>query len=98
MIVGKSLGILYPFAGIGFQRNSGSITSTLTGSFKASLGGSEPDTYFNPSAVSSGAPVVLEPKYVLGLNFGAGLGWQWIVLGESNGTDIAGSTSFAVVF
>jgi hypothetical protein len=94
-MVGKNLGILYPFAGIGFQRNSGTITSTISG-LTATLDAS--DTNPVPSAVSSSAPVVLEPKYVLGFNLGAGLGLQWAVMGESNGTDIAGNTSFGLQF
>jgi hypothetical protein len=89
LIVGKNLVVVSPFAGIGFQRNSGTITSSLSGSFTADLGGSEPATDFTPSAVASGAPVVLEPKCVLGLNFGTGLGWQWSAVGETNGSDIA---------
>jgi hypothetical protein len=97
--VGKSLGILYPFAGIGLQRNSGTITSTFGGSFTANLnGGAETPTQFNSNQVSAGSPVVLEPTYALGLKFGAGLGFEWLFLGESNGTDIAGTTSLGLQF
>jgi len=99
IMVGKSLGIFYPFGAIGVQRNSGTITSSLTGSYIANLnGGTETATPFNPSGVSAGAPVVLEPKYVLGFTLGGGMGIDWSVVGESNGTDIAGSTSFALLF
>jgi hypothetical protein len=98
VMIGKSTLILYPFAGIGFQRNSGSITSALTGTYTASLGDGSASQTFSPSGVSAGAPVVLEPKFEAGLNFGAGLGLNWILLAESNGTDIAGSTSFLLAF
>jgi hypothetical protein len=97
VMVGKSLGIFYPFAGIGFQRNSGSITSTMTGNFSESLNGGASNP-FSVNAISQGSPVVLEPKYVLGFTLGGGLGIAWSVVGESNGTDIAGSTSFALLF
>ncbi len=98
VMIGKSTVILYPFAGVGFQRNSGTITSSLTGSYTANLNdGSTPQT-FNPSGVSAGAPVVLEPKFEAGLNFGAGLGINWMVMAESNGTDLAASTSFLLGF
>jgi len=43
LMIGKGLGILYPFAGIGFQRNEGSITSSMTGALTETLtGGSFP--------------------------------------------------------
>jgi hypothetical protein len=95
IMVGKNLGIFYPFGGIGIQRNSGTITSSISGlttSFDAS------DTATVPTATSTGAPIVLEPKFILGFNFGASLGLQWAVVGESNGNDVAGSTSFGLQF
>jgi hypothetical protein len=97
--VGKSLGILYPFAGIGFQRNSGTVTSTVGGTFTANLNNvSQPPVTFNSAQNSAGSPVVLEPAFTLGLKLGGGLGFEWLLLGESNGTDIAGSTSFGLQF
>ncbi len=96
--IGKQLGVLYPYAAVGFERNSGSITSTLTGNFTAALGGSEPNTAFTPSVSSTGAPVVLEPKYVLGLDLGGGPGLQLAMVGESNGTDVAGTLTLAAGF
>jgi hypothetical protein len=96
--VGKSLGILYPFAGIGFQRNSGTVTSTFGGNFTVNLGGTEPATSANSPQSSAGSPVVLEPAFTLGLKLGGGLGFEWLFLGESNGTDIAGSTSLGLLF
>jgi len=95
--VGKDLKVLYPFAAIGFQRNSGSITSTMTGNGTLNIPGSATSpSNVNVSATSTDPPVYFEPKYVLGLDFGQGL--HWAVVGESNGTDIAGSTSFRVQF
>lgn len=93
--VGKDLGILYPFGAIGFQRNSGSITSTMTGNGTIVVNGGSP-TAINIAAVDSQSPVLFEPRYVLGLDFGMGL--HWALVGESNGTDISGSTSFRVQF
>jgi hypothetical protein len=93
--VGKDLGVLYPFGAIGFQRNSGSITSTMTGNGTIVVNGGS-STPINISAVDSQTPVLFEPKYVLGLDFGAGV--HWALVGESNGTDISGSTSFRVQF
>jgi hypothetical protein len=93
--VGKGLGILYPFAAIGFQRNEGSVTSTLTGNYSETLSGGANNGSANSviTGKTVGAPVVLEPKYVLGFDIGGGLGLHWSVVGESNGTDIAGSTA-----
>ncbi len=98
IMVGKSLGILYPFAAIGVQRNSGTITSTLSGTYTASLNDGSQSETATISGVSSGVPVVLEPKYVLGFTLGGGMGIDWSVVGESNGTDVAGNTSFALLF
>ncbi len=96
--VGKDLKVVYPFAAIGFQRNSGSITSSMTGSGTLTIPspGSNTPTPVSVSATNVAAPVYFEPKFVLGLDFGQGL--HWAVVGESNGTDIAGSTSFRVQF
>lgn len=98
VMIGKSTVILYPFAGVGFQRNSGTITSSLNGSYTANLGDGSTPLTINPSGVSAGTPVVLEPKFEAGLNFGAGLGINWMVMAESNGTDLAASTSFLLAF
>ncbi len=93
--VGKDLGVAFPFAAIGFQRNSGNVSSVFAGngSFTVDGGGSTP---INLLALNNASPVYFEPKFVVGLDFGAGL--HWAVVGESNGTDIAGSTSFRVQF
>lgn len=95
--VGKDLGVIYPFAAVGFQRNSGNISSTMTGSGNVIVPGStNTATPVNLNVTSNSPPVYFEPKYVLGLDFGAGL--HWAIVGESNGTDIAGSTSLRVQF
>lgn len=91
--VGKDLGMINPFAAIGFQRNSGSITSTMTGNGTITI---TTPTLIRVAAANSANPTVFEPKYVLGLDFGMGL--HWAIVAESNGTDIAGSTSFRVQF
>jgi hypothetical protein len=49
-----------------------------------------------PSVVRSSAPIVFEPKFVGGIEFGTG--FVWGLLGESNGIDIAGSTNFRLRF
>ncbi len=99
--VGKDLGVVYPFAAIGFQRNSGVISTTLTGNGNYTLttnpgGVPSGSGSLNLLAVSAAPPTLLEPKFVVGLDFGVGL--HWAIVGESNGTDIAGSTSFRVQF
>ncbi len=91
--VGKDLGVAYPFAAIGFQRNSGTITSTMTGTGTLTVSPGSP-TPINVSAANSAQPNLFEPKYVVGLDFGMGL--HWAIVGESNGTDLAFSTSFRV--
>jgi hypothetical protein len=91
--VGKDLGIVFPFAAVGFQRNSGSISSVMNGNGTVTV---TTPTPVNLNVTSSAPPVYFEPKFVLGLDFGAGL--HWAIVGESNGTDIAGSTSFRVQF
>jgi hypothetical protein len=93
--VGKDLGIVFPFAAVGFQRNSGTISSSMNGTGNVSVN-SGPNTPVNLLVTSNSPPVYFEPKFVLGLDFGAGL--HWAIVGESNGTDIAGSTSFRVQF
>jgi hypothetical protein len=93
--VGKDLGMVFPFAAVGFQRNSGNISSVMNGTGNFSLNGGS-STPINPMATSSSPPVFFEPKFVLGLDFGSGL--HWALVGESNGTDIAGSTSFRIQF
>jgi hypothetical protein len=92
---GKDLGVVYPFAAIGFQRNSGNITSSMTGNGTLTID-ADPSTPINVVGTSSSAPVLFEPKFVAGLDFGMGL--HWAIVGESNGTDIAASTSFRVQF
>jgi len=95
--VGKDLGILYPFGAIGFQRNSGGITSSLTGNGTVTMSDSPADTApINFTASTTSAPEVFEPKFVLGIDIGQGL--HWAVVGESNGVDISASTSFRAQF
>jgi hypothetical protein len=93
--IGKNIGVLYPYAAVGFQRNSGSVSSTISGSFSANLDGAGTS---NPSVVSTGEPTLFEPKYVVGLDLGGGPGLQIAAVGESNGTDVAGTLTLAAGF
>ena len=96
LMVGKGLGMIFPFAAVGFQRNAGSISSSITATGNVTVN-STPPSYPVSATVNSGAPpTIFEPKYMLGFDLGEGL--HWAVVGESNGTDIAGSTSFRVQF
>ena len=97
MTIGKDLGMIFPFAGVGFQRNSGTVSSTMTSVGTVNITSPSSSTSAaNFSVLSAAAPTVLEPKFVVGFNLGEG--FKWSVIGESNGTDIAGSTSFGVQF
>ena len=102
VMVGKDLGVIYPFAAVGFQRNSGNVSSSIAGSITETVTGPLPTNAPQGSSTVSlvvanrAVPVIFEPKYVLG--FDLGQGFHWAVVGESNGTDIAGSTSFRVQF
>ena len=102
IMVGKDLGIIFPFAAIGFQRNSGSVSANIAGTVTETVtdsgGTAQPGSGASVSVSSqnTGAPIIFEPKYVLGFDMGEG--FHWAVVGESNGTDIAGSTSFRVQF
>ncbi len=99
ILVGKDFGVAYPFAGIGFQRNSGTITSKVTGTVLETVTDSSNTVIGTPTNVTvnvntAGVPTILEPKAVFGIDFGQGL--HWAVVGETNGTDLAVSTSFRV--
>jgi hypothetical protein len=102
LMAGKSLGMIYPFLGAGFARHSGSVISTVGGTVTETVSGPLPATTVvgtstvNIAAVSGGAPNVFEPKFIVGFDLGEG--FHWAVVGESNGTDVAGSTSFRVQF
>jgi hypothetical protein len=100
LMFGKDLGMIYPFAGIGFQRNSGSINSTVSGTMTGTVtqtnGTPVGSQNVSVQVTSAGAPFLFEPKYIVGFDLGEG--FHWAVVGESNGTDIAGSTSFRVQF
>jgi hypothetical protein len=97
LIVGKDLLIIYPYAGIGFQRNSGTVSSSITGQLTTNVGGSF-GTANDNGVTSSGTPVVLEPKFLAGFDFGSGEGIHCNLAGESNGSDLAASIGFKVTF
>ncbi len=94
LIVGEDWGEFFPYAAVGFQRNSGWVRSTVTGQVTATINPNSSN--FDINVQNSGQPVILEPKFILG--FEVGEGFKWDVVGESNGSDIAGSTGFAVQF
>jgi hypothetical protein len=94
LLFGKDLMVIYPFVGVGFQRNSGSVVSHITGQLITTVNG-EPGGV-NPNVVSNGTPVIFEPKYLAGLDFGEG--FHWSLVGESNGSDLAVSTSLRAQF
>lgn len=96
LIVGKDLLVAFPYAGIGFQRNSGTVVSTITGQLTTNVN-SEPGG-INANVVSNGIPVVFEPKYLAGLDFGSGEGIHCNLEGSSNGSDLAASIGFKVMF
>ena len=93
--VGKDLGLIYPFGAIGVQRNSGDVSSTMAVSGTVNVPGQGSGTV-GTSSLSDTQPVIFEPKYVLGFDLGEG--FHWAVVAESNGTDVAGSTSFRLQF
>ena len=90
LLVGKDLMVIYPFAAVGFQRNSGTVVSNITGQLTTTVAGNP--GAINANVTSNGTPVLFEPKYVLGLDFGEG--FHWSIVGESNGSDLSFSTSF----
>jgi hypothetical protein len=83
-------GILYPYIGVGFERYSGNVTANLTGNVNVTnSSGSVPIPL---GLVNSQPPTVIEPKYTIGLDIGG----FWTTVFESNGTIIAGDTSFRI--
>jgi len=97
IMVGKNLGMIFPYVGVGFQRNSGSVSSSMSSAGTVDVtGGSSSSAAANFTVATSAVPTVFEPKFVAGFDLGEG--FKWSVVGESNGADIAGSTSFGVQF
>lgn len=93
--VGKNLGALYPYASVGFQRHSGTVSSTFDGDFQVDFNGST-NNNFLINVVSASVPIVFEPKFVGGVDFGEG--FIWGLVAESNGIDIAANTNFRLRF
>jgi hypothetical protein len=94
LMLGKNLGRLYPFCAVGFERHSGTITSTTIATVATTVDGTPGTSVI--TVTSAGAPVVFEPKFVLGFDMGEG--FHWGVTGESNGTDLAACTAFRAQF
>jgi hypothetical protein len=95
VLVGKDLLVIYPYVGVGFQRNSGSVVSNVSGQLITTDGSGNTGSIALP-VTSNGSPLVFEPKYIAGLDFGEG--FHWSIIGESNGSDISVSTGFRGVF
>lgn len=90
-------GILYPYIGVGFERYSGRVTSTMSGTVNAQLTNNtipaETASTNIPLSLANGQPpTVIEPKYTVGLDIGS----FWTTVFETNGTIIAGDTSFRI--
>jgi len=101
LMAGKDLGMIYPFCAVGFQRNSGDVSSNISGTVTEHLTSGGVEQAGSPSTITlttlaQSSPVVFEPKFMLGFDMGEG--FHWGVVAESNGVDIAGSTSFRVQF
>ena len=93
--LGYSLaGILYPYVSVGFERYSGNVTATLTGNVTVAANTIPATTTGTATIplglVNSQPPTVIEPKYTVGLDIGS----FWTTVFETNGTVIAGDTSF----
>ncbi len=95
LMVGENCGEFFPYVSVGFQRNSGWIRSSVIGHVTATVN-STTGSPISLDIQNAGQPVVLEPKFVLGFMIGDGFSWN--VVGESNGSDIAGSTGFGIQF
>lgn len=97
LLVGKDLLIVYPYGGIGFQRNSGTVVSSITGQLSTNVNGAL-GTANDNGVTSNGTPVVFEPKFLAGFDFGSGEGIHFNMAGESNGSDLVASIGFKVTF
>jgi hypothetical protein len=94
LMLGKNLGRLYPFCAVGFERHSGWVSSATIANVATTVDSSSDARVI--TVTSSGAPDILEPKFVLGFDMGEG--FHWGVTGESNGTDLAACTAFRAQF
>jgi hypothetical protein len=98
MVLGKDLGAAYPFIAVGFQTNTGTVSSNLSGPVTATLSGPPGGGTSTPDITSSSStiPVDTEPKFAIGID--TGRGFHWTLVGESNGTDVAVDMSFRAQF
>jgi hypothetical protein len=92
------LGILYPYAGIGFERYSGSVSATLRGSATVTadtipstgpMSANIPLNYINAQE-----PTTFEPHYLVGVSLLS----FWNFVGEANGPSESLNTSFQLAF
>jgi hypothetical protein len=99
VMVGKDLKIIYPYASVGFQRHSGTVSSSMTGALTGNISapaGSGTDFPIVINALTEDQPVFFEPKFVVGID--AGEGFHVSAVGESNGIDLAANLNFRVQF
>ncbi len=94
------LGILYPYAGIGFERYSGSVSANLQGSVTVTASTRPPDPPGSSQAnvpmnyVNTQAPATTEVHYLVGVDILS----FWSVVGEANGPAESLNTSFRMQF
>jgi hypothetical protein len=88
------LGILYPYAGIGFERYSGNVTATLKGSATVTVspGGGQSNIPLN--YINAQEPTTFEPHYLVGVSLLS----FWNFVGEANGPSESLNTSFQLAF
>jgi len=98
VVVGKGFGMAYPFAGVGFQRNAGTVRSSLSVRVHESLtdGVTTAEQDMALEYASGLRPKVVEPKILLGIDLGSVFYWNF--LGETNAKDYAVSTGFRIQF
>jgi hypothetical protein len=98
VVAGKGFGVAYPFAGVGFQRNAGTVRSSLSVRVHETLtdGVTTAEQDMALDYADDVRPKVVEPKILLGLDLGSV--FYWTLLGETNAKDYAVSTGFRIQF
>jgi hypothetical protein len=94
VLVGKYFGVIYPFAGFGFQRNAGVVHSQLNVKVHESVtdGVLTPQQDVELNYYNDRRPKVVENKVLCGVELGGP--FFWTILFETNGRDTAFSTGF----
>jgi hypothetical protein len=89
------LGFIYPYAGIGFERYSGNVTATLSGSATVDITAPSSSSAVIPLNFKDGLlPTTFEAHYLAGVNIFS----VWSVVGEANGPSLSLNTSFNATF